>query len=258
MRQTLPAILFCLNEMVPMAIYNSGKLLKERTHPEFTMEETGKQTIKHNKEHLGIKLGVALRIQLRGSKDTWKSTLVGMVTDRYLIVEVPPIPGLWVKLHQVNNIIVRYLHDGKVYGFYSTLVGAMDEPFRLTFLSYPEKIEIVNLRKFQRVPCLIPAVVSLNGGSYHGVFTDVSEGGCSFLFDQSGAASDVGPGLGEEVTFSVCLIGSSEVRSIGATVRSVRMIGKSMSVGTQFQDPGGDLLSSIRTYMEKVGGLDVS
>jgi len=222
------------------------------------MEETDKQAVHHRreKEHLGIELGIVLRIQLRGMKDTWNSTLVGMARNRYLISEIPAIPGLWVKLHQVNNIIVRYLHDGKVYGFYSTLVGEMSEPFRLAFLSYPEDIEIVNLRQSQRAPCLIPALISMNGASHQGAFTDISEGGCSFLFDQSNS-SGAGVAVGEEILFSVRFIGSSEVKSIKAIVKNIRLADKRTSIGTQFHEPGDDILESIRTYMEKVGNLDV-
>lgn len=219
------------------------------------MLETGNQAVQHQKEHLGVELGITLRLQLRGAKDTWKSTLVGMVRDRYLIAEIPSIPGLWVKLYQMNNIIVRYLHNGKVYGFYATLIGAMNEPFHLAFLSYPENIEIVNLRKFERTPCMIPALISMNGASYEGVFTDVSEGGCSFLFDQSvspGAAISVG----EEVLFSTRVIGSSDVQSIKATVRNIKLGDKRTFIGTQFHDLDDNLLQSIRTYMEKVGNLD--
>ncbi len=222
----------------------------------FAMEKTGTRTI-HLREQLGITLGIALRVQLRGSKDTWNASLVGMVEGRYLIAEVPPIPGLWVKLHQMNNIIVRYLHDGKAYGFYSTLIAALNEPFRLAFLSYPEKIETVNLRKFQRVPCLIPGAVSMSGVSRRGVFTDVSEGGCSFLLDQSGSAPDLGVNIGDEIVFSVRLIGSSDERSVKAIVRNIRTAEKGTSIGTQFHEPGDDLLDSIRTYMGKVGNLDV-
>ena len=222
------------------------------------MEETNRQTAQPHKEkgHLGIELGIVLRIQLRGMKDTWNSTLVGMAGNRYLIAEIPAIPGLWVKLHQMNNIIVRYLHDGKVYGFYSTLVGEMSEPFRLAFLSYPEDIEIVNLRKSERAPCLIPALISVNGASHPGAFTDVSEGGCSFLFDQSNS-SGAGVTVGEEILFSVRFIGSSDIKSIKAIVKNIRLADKRTSVGTQFHEPGDDILESIRTYMEKVGNLDV-
>jgi hypothetical protein len=85
----------------------------------------------------------------------------------------------------------------------------------------------------------------------------VSEGGCSFLFDRSGTASDVGLAVGDEIVFSVRLIGSSEVSSIRAIVRNIRVADRRISLGTEFHEPGDALLNSIRTYMEKVGNLDV-
>lgn len=245
-----------LNESERMAIYSAWDSFVTRGNRRSIMEETGRQAI-DRKEHLGIELGINLRIQLRGARDTWNGTLVGMVARRYLIAEVPPIPGLWVKLHQMNNIIVRYLHDGKAYGFYSTLIAAMNEPFRLAFLSYPEKIETVNLRKFQRVPCLIPAAASMGGVTYRGAFIDMSEGGCSFLFDQSDSAQEPCLNIGDEIVFSVCLIGSSQEREIRAIVRNIRTAQTGTSIGTQFHEPGDDLIESIRSYMGRVVNLDM-
>ncbi len=68
----------------------------------------------------------------------------------------------------------------------------------------------------------------------------------------------LGVGVGDEIAFSVRFIGSSEVRSIRAIVRNVRMADRRTSIGTQFHEPGDDLLNSIRIYMEKMGSLDVS
>jgi hypothetical protein len=63
--------------------------------------------------------------------------------------------------------------------------------------------------------------------------------------------------VGEEVLFSMRLIGSSDVQSIKAIVRNVRLFGdKKTSIGTQFHDLDDNLLQSIRTYMEKLGHLD--
>ncbi len=208
-------------------------------------------------EHLGIELSVILRLQLRGAKDVWRSTLVGMVRDHYLIASIPHIPGLWVKLHQENHIIVRYLYRGKVYGFYSTLVGTMEEPFRLAFLSYPEKIEIVNLRKHERTTCLLPAQLSMDGTACKGVVTDISVGGCSFLFDRAGTEERMGAvNVGDDVAFSMHFVGSSEAKTINATVKNVKTVNKRTSIGAQFNGPDDDLLKLIREYTEEVGMLD--
>lgn len=221
------------------------------------MAKIDNQPGEQKREHLGIELDVMLQLQLRGAKDVWKSTLVGFVREQYLIVSIPQIPGLWVKLHQQNHIIVRYVHRGKVYGFYTTLVGTMDEPFRLAFLAYPENIEVVNLRRFERTPCMIPAQLSIEGLSCKGVFTDVSPGGCSFLFDQSVAGGSDSINVGDEVAFSVQLIGSPEARTINAVIKNIRVIGKKISLGTQFRNPDDGLLHSIKIYVDNVSRFDI-
>ena len=98
-----------------------------------------------------------LQLRFSGFAESYKTTLVGMERGRYLICSAPVLPGLWAVLNAPDQTTVRYLCEGVVYGFKCTLLTVLAKPFQLLVLSYPEKIETVNLRQHQRVPCLIPA-----------------------------------------------------------------------------------------------------
>lgn len=140
------------------------------------------QNVQINHVALGVEWGMSLAITLKGHAESNKATLVGMERGGYLICNVPSSrgKGIWTTMHKENHIIVRYLHMGIVYGFPYTLIGALEFPFNLLVLSYPEQIETVNLRQHSRIPCLIPAAMRINDHTYKGATIDISMSGSCF------------------------------------------------------------------------------
>ena len=51
----------------------------------------------------------------------------------------------------------------------------------MCFLTYPSAVEAVNLRKVQRMDCLLPASVKTDRGEHKAVIVDISLGGCRIL-----------------------------------------------------------------------------
>ena len=124
-----------------------------------------------------------LQLRFSGFAESYKTTLVGMERGRYLICSAPVLPGLWAVLNAPDQTTVRYLCEGVVYGFKCTLLTALAKPFQLLVLSYPEKIETVNLRQHQRIPCLIPAKAKMGQTGWDGALLDLSLSGCCFVWD---------------------------------------------------------------------------
>lgn len=130
----------------------------------------------------GLSPGIQIQIQLVGLGPT-KSQFIGMAGGEFLIIKTPLIKEIATKLFQKNHVIIRYFHDGNVYGFRCTLIGLIKEPCRLSILSYPETIECLNLRKHERVDCLIKASLTcedLPETPLQGIIQDISLGGCRF------------------------------------------------------------------------------
>jgi len=202
--------------------------------------------------NLGIELGTTLQLQFVGLKESAKTTLVGMERNSYLIARSPQISGIWTKLHKENHVIVRYLYEGMVYGFKCTLLGVIDEPFRLMLLSYPEHIETVNLRKQERVSCFLPAKLIKDSLDCAGVILDISAGGCNFFFDLSDREGLPDIKVGDEVKFFLHIGGSSGIKTVQATVRNLRSSGDRMTIGAQFQNVDIETFGNLETYISTV------
>ncbi len=198
--------------------------------------------------HIGVEVGVHLQIQFQGLKEISKTTLVGLERGLYLIVRTPPVPGTWTKLNKENHTIVRYLYKGTVYGFKCTLLAVMNEPFPLLFLSYPSDIETINLRKQERVECVIPAVARIAGSPCKGAVLDISQSGCSFAFNvQSGGSPPVTPG--DEIVLVIRLAGSAGERELSAKVMNVRKTGDRVITGNFFTDADDAAMTAVEEYV---------
>ena len=74
---------------------------------------------------LNIGIGTRMQFQLGGKGQEFKAAgvLAGMISDKYLMIRVPAIPGILSRLQEDDLIVVRYVYAGNVYGFNSTIVN---------------------------------------------------------------------------------------------------------------------------------------
>jgi c-di-GMP-binding flagellar brake protein YcgR len=105
-----------------------------------------------------------------------------MDPGHFLIIQTPPLPDIASKRYEKNHLVISYLFSGRVYAFSCTLLGLVKELYRFLNLSYPEAIETISLRKYERISCIIATEVSVKGQAYRGIVSDISKGGCSFEF----------------------------------------------------------------------------
>jgi c-di-GMP-binding flagellar brake protein YcgR len=181
----------------------------------------------------GIYLGTLLQLQFEGLGSS-RSTLIGMEPGKFLVVNTPPIADIGSKLFMKNHGIVRYLSSGNVYAFRCTLLGIIKEPFRMSILSYPDSIENINLRKYERISCILDATISHQEKSFEGIVTDLSIGGCSFDFNKSDLTAFPEIKITDEVSVSMQLKQKGEIRKMQSVVRSMKKDKDTLSLGLQF------------------------
>jgi c-di-GMP-binding flagellar brake protein YcgR len=129
---------------------------------------------------LNVELGSQLLFQFDDLEERFKSILVGLEAQAYLIVRVPAIAKFQDQLQVGKQFMVRYLSLGNAYGFRTTIIGSIEKPFRLIFLSYPETVESLDLRADSRVSCYIPATANLKKTQLKGVISNINSRGCRF------------------------------------------------------------------------------
>lgn len=202
--------------------------------------------------HLGIDTGTMLQVQVKGVKGKALSSLIGKEKGRYLIVHTPSIPGFLSKLRKGNQVIIRYVHEGIVFGFQCTLIHFIDAPFRISFLSYPESVQTLNLRSHKRISCFLPVSAKIGDVIYEGVLLDLSMSGCGFHYLTQELDDIRNIDKGESISFTLQLIGTPNELTIDATVRSIRLDTNKIVIGAQFNEMSAALSNEIENYIQKI------
>ena len=87
-----------------------------------------------------------------------------------------------------DNLVIRLVLGSEAVGFVTTVKETAKAPLKLYFVSFPEKVESVNLRKAQRLNVFLPAEIQAknsNGGGadlhlLQGMVLNISGGGGAF------------------------------------------------------------------------------
>jgi hypothetical protein len=157
-----------------------------------------------------IELGANLLIQLPDDTTRLKATLVGMKLDEYLIIQMPAIPGITSRLQKGVDIVKRYVMNGCVYGFVSSILSTISSPALICFTAYPEYVEMVNMRKEKRLDCFFPASSKVNELVLNGAIVDICSEGCRLVLDDESSSSYIKSGrVGDRIAILTSAIGNS-------------------------------------------------
>ena len=123
------------------------------------------------------------------NKVRMQSRLIGWDEGGCMMIEQPVRGGSGVQLNKDLAVVGRGMYDGKVIGFKSTVLFQAVQPFRILFLSYPDQIEEISLRKSERINATVDVLLSARKHSLkelkadkdapRGKIKNISIGGCS-------------------------------------------------------------------------------
>ena len=95
-------------------------------------------------------------LQLAGNPEIrYRATLLGLVSGDMLLVQAEDAATIAEK----QKAIVRLVQEGNAIGFESTVLHRVEEPVLMFFLSQPDDIEVVSLRKAERMDVFVPVDV---------------------------------------------------------------------------------------------------
>ena len=202
-----------------------------------------------------IELGTQLQIQIEGVAFRFKSTLVGIEPDNYLIIKTPgatPFGSIKHKLFRGSQFTVRYLARGTVFGFQSRLMGAISTPTKLLFLEYPNVVENCDLRSHERIDCLLPAKGNIKDKERQGIILDLSEGGCCYLIKALKGEELPSVQIDEQITLRCQFPGIEGEQVVSGKVRNIRRDEQGTALAIEFHEIAPEVQNIIVQYISTV------
>ncbi len=200
-------------------------------------------------------VGITFRIEVEGAEESISCVLIGIENGKYLIVRTPPLHTLGdaSSLSKRGNLLyVKYVYKGTIYGFQSKIIGHINEPFKLLFIEFPEKIESYDFRGNKRVECCLPAFVKIADHSIEGSITDISKAGC--LFDLKIPELEHYKSLhgsNEEINIIFQLPGIEDRLSVTAKQRSIKKETNKARVGFEFVSMESEYKTKLFDFLSK-------
>jgi c-di-GMP-binding flagellar brake protein YcgR len=203
---------------------------------------------------LRIGMGTTLQFQIgkKGAEFRATAVLVGLVPDEYLIIRVPPIPGILSRLNEGDPMIVRYLYGGNLYGFTSKILTQIYKPTLMLFVAYPEAVETLNLRRTPRVQCCFPATLTRNSRTFRAVVLDISQGGSrvGLDIDEVGAFSFE---IDQTVKLRFHLTGvAAPEQVIMGRIKNLKKDALHCEIGIQFDQENEPVLVNIKQFIDNL------
>jgi len=170
------------------------------------------------------------------------ATLLGWKDGSFVISGLPYVDGQPIECEIGQPCVVRYIHEGKVVGYRSEIRGSQVAPEPLLFLSFPEHIEEILLRKHPRIPIHQPISIRRDDGPGQrgspfpdapivGVLRDLSVAGCRASL--TGSALPLTAGTVVRLEFD--LPGMGHVINLVGCVKNVSSTPRQQLVGFEFQ-----------------------
>lgn len=180
-----------------------------------------------------------------------KAKLVGYLEPHYFIIALPTAVSVGYSdvLVEGKGLVVRSIVEedtGACIAFPSIIESVLNKPHFVAFLKYPHKIELINLRRAQRLTTHIPAVItpkSAKSGEapdqdiqpIDGIVIDITPGGCRLKVTHTKDQPKIDL---FEINLCIHLVTSDEILNIDAEIVGQSKIDKNhVSFGVKFVDP---------------------
>lgn len=202
-------------------------------------------------QQLTFEPGLRLKIEMEGKSDPLSTVLIGVDSDKYLLLSTPEKFGsIREQLIDGEQIVIKYLHMGRLCIFRSSLVTEIDEPSNILFFTFPKVIYYHELRKAKRTSLIVPCTVSLREGpDYFAIITDLNSTGCHIRMKAKKNAPLPNIDIGTKITLSCLLPGLHEKEKLKGVVRNLKKRNSKLAFGIQFADLPGGIRRTIDNYL---------
>lgn len=196
-----------------------------------------------------IDIGTKVYLEIDGVDFSVVSIFVGMLKDEFMIITLPKrFKAVKNKLFPSSKMVVKYLYDGSVFAFQTTVIELITNPIRAIALEYPKVVQKQELRIAKRKNVVIPGRIEAKKVELSIVVFDINKNGCRFQYhDNKTTMSALREG---DLLRIYCQFpGVSDEVGAMACVRNVRREQGKLFVGVQFQDITKPFLTPLMHFL---------
>lgn len=184
---------------------------------------------------INIELGCPVFIEISDQKNKLSSRIIGVEHRDYLIIKTPTGTSAGT-LKPGKIFVIKYVHQGIVYGFKTHVLTAITHPANVLFIGYPSKVDEQGLRSENRYKCSLKCVVKTLKYAGPGTMVDISANGCCCSFRAREVNFIKSLAVGTELKFELEGAGSDPQVKMGGTITNIIESEKATRVGISFKD----------------------
>lgn len=204
--------------------------------------------------HLDIPVGDELVLRIPGLNQTYRGKIVGADPYDYIIARVRMPSDVRRQLARGGQVVVKFAHQGTVFGFRGNVVNAISSPASLLFIEYPDTIEKVSLRQNSRLDCNIDGLLESADDKHECIVVNVSESGCRISARAGSRDALTKTDVGDSMVITMTL-GRLGTITTPIAVRNISSEKGIITIGAMFLDISDDEVAIIQQYLDKLERL---
>lgn len=199
-----------------------------------------------------IDIGTQVYIEIEGVNFSVTSIFIGMLKDEFMIVTLPKrYKSVKNKLFPGNRMVIKYLYDGSVYAFQTSVIEMITTPIRALALEYPKVVQQRELRVAKRNSVVIPARVEAKKTDFKVVVFDISKTGCRFKYNDN--KTNITTLREGDILRVFCQFpGVSDEIGALAVVKNMKREKGQLSIGTKFEDITQTFSTSLMHFLYSI------
>lgn len=199
-------------------------------------------------------IGTMVLVESSTRAQKLKAVLVGIVPDDCIILA----PDGWPANLRLDvagtgtELVMRYMHAGRVFGFRTVSLGFSPAPRQLLFVRHPSRVEEHNLRSSARVSCNFPAVVRAGTDVAAAAMIDISAGGCQLaILPKPGEAPHASFAVVDlKLDIAVDFPGRAGSQPLRGRVRNVHSDQQGTRVGVVFDETDHEGRAAVQACLQ--------
>ena len=203
-------------------------------------------------EGIYIDIGNRVYLEIDGVNFSVTCVFIGMLHDEFMLITFPKrYKSVKNKLFSGNKMVVKYLYDGSVFAFQTSVIETINDPIKAIAIEYPRVVQQRELRTAKRNDVIIPGKIEAKNVEFKAVVFDISKKGCRFKYNDNKSNLN---SLREGDLLRIYLQFPGVADEIGAmaVVRNVKRAQGQLFIGVEFQDITKSFLMALMHFLYSI------